>query len=132
MEVDNYWQERATELDKQDTKNKEIIADLLKANKKLVQDNDELKEANSRFLNRLKVNNEDINLVYQLEKELSDKRTEVCTAVTKELEYRQALRDIETIITTVKNDPVYYPEEQKIYMWCQKVLDIINEKLRGK
>ena len=43
MEVDNYWETKANELDKQDTKNKEIIADLLKANKKLIQTNDELK-----------------------------------------------------------------------------------------
>ena len=46
MEVDNYWETKANDLDKQDTKNKEIIADLLKVNKKLIQANDELKEAN--------------------------------------------------------------------------------------
>ena len=56
MEVDNYWETKANELDKQDTKNKEIIADLLKANKKLIQANDELKEANLRLLHRLERN----------------------------------------------------------------------------
>ena len=71
MEVDNYWETKANELDKQDTKNKEIIADLLKANKKLIQANDELKEANLRLLHRLEANNKDINLIYQLEKELA-------------------------------------------------------------
>ena len=43
--------------------------------------------------------------------------------------YRQALRSIEDIIMSVKSDPSYYPKEQKIYMWCQKVLDIIDKKL---
>lgn len=130
MEVDNYWETKANELDKQDTKNKEIIADLLKANKKLIQDNDELKEANLRLLHRLEVNNKDINLIYQLEKELSDKRAEINVAITKDFEYRQALRSIEDIIISVKSDPSYYPKEQKIYMWCQKVLDIIDKNLK--
>lgn len=130
MEVDNYWETKANELDKQDTKNKEIIADLLKANKKLIQANDELKEANLRFLHRLEVNNKDINLIYQLEKELSDKRAEINVAITKDFEYRQALRSIEDIIISVKSDPSYYPKEQKIYMWCQKVLDIIDKNLK--
>lgn len=130
MEVNNYWETKANELDKQDTKNKEIIADLLKANKKLIQDNDELKEANLRLLHRLEVNNKDINLIYQLEKELSDKRAEINVAITKDFEYRQALRSIEDIIISVKSDPSYYPKEQKIYMWCQKVLDIIDKNLK--
>lgn len=130
MEVDNYWETKANELDKQDTKNKEIIADLLKANKKLIQANDELKEANLRLLHRLEANNKDINLIYQLEKELSDKRAEINVAITKDFEYRQALRSIEDIIISVKSDPSYYPKEQKIYMWCQKVLDIIDKNLK--
>lgn len=130
MEVDNYWETKANELDKQDTKNKEIIADLLKANKKLIQDNDELKEANLRLLHRLEVNNKDINSIYQLEKELSDKRAEISAAIAKDFEYRQALRSIEDIIISVKSDPSYYPKEQKIYMWCQKILDIIDKNLK--
>lgn len=130
MEVDNYWETKANELDKQDTKNKEIIADLLKANKKLIQVNDELKEANLRLLHRLEVNNKDTNLIYQLEKELGDKRTEINAAIAKDFEYRQALRSIEDIIISVKSDPSYYPKEQKIYMWCQKVLDIIDKNLK--
>lgn len=44
--------------------------------------------------------------------------------------YRQALRSIENIIISVKSDPSYYPKEQKIYMWCQKVLDIIDKNLK--
>lgn len=130
MEVDNYWETKANELDKQDTKNKEIIADLLKANKKLIQANDELKETNLRLLHRLEANNKDMNLIYQLEKELGDKRTEINAAITKDFEYRQALRSIEDIIISVKSDPSYYPKEQKIYMWCQKVLDIIDKNLK--
>lgn len=130
MEVNNYWETKANELDKQDTKNKEIIADLLKANKKLIQANDELKETNLRLLHRLEANNKDINLIYQLEKELSDKRAEINVAITKDFEYRQALRSIEDIIISVKSDPSYYPKEQKIYMWCQKVLYIIDKNLK--
>lgn len=130
MEVDNYWETKANELDKQDTKNKEIIADLLKANKKLIQANDELKEANLRLLHRLEANNKDINLIYQLEKELGDKRTEINAAIAKDFEYRQTFRRIEDIIISVKSDPSYYPKEQKIYMWCQKVLDIIDKNLK--
>lgn len=130
MEVDNYWETKANELDKQDTKNKEIIADLLKANKKLIQANDELKEANLRILHRLEANNKDINLIYQLEKELGDKRTEINAAIAKDFEYRQTFRRIEDIIISVKSDPSYYPKEQKIYMWCQKVLDIIDKNLK--
>lgn len=130
MEVNNYDKEKLIELDKQDTKNKEIIADLLKVNKKLIQDNDELKEANLRLLHRLEVNNKDINSIYQLEKELSDKKVEISAAIAKDFEYRQALRSIEDIIISVKSDPSYYPKEQKIYMWCQKVLDIIDKNLK--
>ena len=130
MEVDNYWETKANELDKQDTKNKEIIADLLKANKKLIQANDELKEAKLRLLHRLEANNKDINLIYQLEKELGDKRTEINAAIAKDFEYRQTFRRIEDIIISVKSDPSYYPKEQKIYMWCQKVLDIIDKNLK--
>ena len=46
------------------------------------------------------------------------------------IKYRQALRSIEDIIISVKSDPSYYPKEQKIYMWCQKVLDIIDKNLK--
>ena len=130
MEVYNYWETKANELDKQDTKNKEIISDLLKANKKLIQANDELKEANLRLLHRLEANNKDINLIYQLEKELGDKRTEINAAIAKDFEYRQTFRRIEDIIISVKSDPSYYPKEQKTYMWCQKVLDIIDKNLK--
>lgn len=57
MDIDNYKQIKLAELEKENTKNKNIINDLLIANKKLIQKNEELKEKIKKYSN---INEQDI------------------------------------------------------------------------
>lgn len=56
MDIDNYKEIKLAELEKENTKNKNIINDLLIANKKLIQKNEELKEKNKKYS---KINEQD-------------------------------------------------------------------------
>lgn len=51
MDIDNYKEIKLAELEKENTKNKNIINDLLIANKKLIQKNEELKEKIKKYSN---------------------------------------------------------------------------------
>lgn len=56
MDIDNYKEIKLAELEKENTKNKNIINDLLIANKKLIQKNEELKEKIKKYS---KINEQD-------------------------------------------------------------------------
>lgn len=51
MDIDNYKEIKLADLEKENTKNKNIINDLLTANKKLIQKNEELKEKIKKYSN---------------------------------------------------------------------------------
>lgn len=112
--------------------------DTFEQNKKLQQENDELSRVNLRLLHRLEVDDEDVNLVYQLEKELDNKKSEWYTAIVKEAEYRQALKSIKSYInntctTNQRTCDFYYScsdcgrlSEKEL---INKTQDIINKTL---
>lgn len=56
MDIDNYKEIKLAELEKENTKNKNIINDLLIANKKLIQKNEKLKEKIKKYS---KINEQD-------------------------------------------------------------------------
>lgn len=79
-----------------------------KQNKELQQENDELKVVNLRLLQRLEVEDEDVNSVYQLEKELDNKKSEWYTAIKKIAEYEQILDEIKQDISEYIKTPDFF------------------------
>lgn len=59
MDIDNYKEIKLAELEKENTKNKNIINDLLIANKKLIQKNEELKEKIKKYSNIIEQDTKD-------------------------------------------------------------------------
>lgn len=85
-----------------------------KQNKELQQENDELKAVNLRLLHRLEVEDEDVNLVCQLEKELDNKKSEWYTALEKNVKYEQAIKNIRSISDAIVND-IYFATTFLLY-----------------
>lgn len=101
-----------------------------KQNKELQQENDELKAVNLRLLHRLEVEDEDANLVYQLEKELDNKKSEWYTALEKSVKYEQAIKNIRSISDAIVNGIHFADNIQDLnehfQILNQQILDIIK------
>lgn len=100
---------------------------------KLYQDNDELSRVNLRLLHRLEVDDKDVNLVYQLEKELDNLKSEWYTAIVKGTEYEQAFKSIRDISGAIVNGTHFADSSQDLSehfkMLNQQILDIIDKTL---
>lgn len=105
MDIDNYKEIKLAELEKENTKNKNIINDLLIANKKLIQKNEELKEKIKKYSN---INEQD----------------------TKDFaRYKQALDEIEGICRNLLNDDYVRSISESILKIIEKVKDVYLNQL---
>lgn len=107
--------------------------DTYNENIRLQQENDELSRVNLRLLHRLEVEDEDVNLVYQLEKELDNKKSEWYTALEKSVKYEQAIKNIRSISDAIVND-IYFADnmldlDKHFQILNQQILDIIDKNL---
>lgn len=104
-------------------------------NIRLRQENDELKVVNLRLLHRLEVEDEDVNLVYQLEKELDNKKSEWYTALEKSVKYEQAIKNIRSISDAIVNGTHFANNMQDLnehfQILNQQILDIIEGVSKG-
>lgn len=104
-------------------------------NIRLQQENDELKVVNLRLLHRLEVEDEDVNLVYQLEKELDNKKSEWYTALEKSVKYEQAIKNIRSISDAIVNGTHFANNMQDLnehfQILNQQILDIIEGVSKG-
>lgn len=66
MDIDNYKEIKLAELEKENTKNKNIINDLLIANKKLIQKNEELKLKIKKYSNINEQDTKDFAILHNL------------------------------------------------------------------
>lgn len=82
----------------------------------LKQECEELKEVNSRLLQRLEVDDSDTGIVYRQELELQNKENEFYMAVKNLTRYRKALEEIEEYANT------YFDKEVS-----KEIFDIINK-----
>lgn len=101
-------------------------------NIRLQQENDELKVVNLRLLHRLEVDDKDVNLVYQLEKELDNKKSEWYTALEKSVKYEQVIKNIRSISDAIVNGIHFADNAQDLnehfQILNQQILDIIDKK----
>ena len=106
-----------------------------KQNKELQEENDELKVVNLRLLHRLEVDDKDVNLVYQLEKELDNKKSEWYTALEKSVKYEQAIKNIRSISDAIVNGIHFADNMQDLnehfQILNQQILDIIDKNLKA-
>lgn len=97
---------------------------------RLQQENDELQVVNLRLLHRLEVDDKDVNLVYQLEKELDNKKSEWYTALEKNVEYEQVIKSIRGISDAIVNGVHFADNIQDLnehfQILNQQILDIIE------
>ena len=106
-----------------------------KQNKELQEENDELKVVNLRLLHRLEVDDKDVNLVYQLEKELDNKKLEWYTALEKSVKYEQAIKNIRSISDAIVNG-IHFADNMRdlnehFQILNQQILDIIDKNLKA-
>lgn len=105
--------------------------DTFKQNKRLKQDNNELSRVNLRLLYRLGVDDEDVSLVYQLEKELDNLKSEWYTAIVKGTEYEQVFKSIKSISNAIVNGTHFTDSAQDLNKHLkilnQQILDIIDK-----
>lgn len=106
-----------------------------KQNKELQQENEELKAVNLRLLHRLEVEDEDVSLVYQLEKELDNKKSEWYSALEKSVKYEQAIKNIRSISDAIVNGTHFANNMQDLnehfQILNQQILDIIKGVSKG-
>ena len=95
----------------------------------LKQECEELKEVNSRLLQRLEVDDSDTGIVYRQELELQNKENEFYMAVKNLTRYRKALEEIERVC--IKDTRKFADGTELRYDSLDDILDIIN-KAKGE